>query len=563
MDDAVVDQQIEDLRERMRLLQGDRRANIEIIQANKDANKDEIKRLRDENKELRMKISQIQRSGDVVGLEGDTESMKQQTIRLKKQYDSSRLITAKNKKELQLLKDEVKSLELEARRPNQEDSPLTRNIRMLENRLDKAMIKYNEAQSIRKTYEQIVKRLKDERVGFDSQLAALERTLGAKQKDYDELLLLSGDANHAREVAQQELERVRSGYEEERRRREAELRERHQELALRRQTQDLLRKREKMQKELHDEEAKQEGGRDHSLKSAAAVNAISAQRISQERLEQKNKIDIFEQAFRKIKDATGVSDVNEVIQKIISQEGTTENLMLLTKENQAKIEQLGASKASLKSKVEEVKYSGPGGSHRRKMVDDHEEQLGASSNKLERCKLKYERLAKMLISVKAGIKHLQDKVSVVRDETGGRHVELTDETVVSVLVETEKTIITLIARMKAARAEDLIFRAQHGNGEAEGEEGKVTADEDEMLIKIGGTVQLEEIDDTVLQARPHNQRIELPSMDEDGNEPHIRSDDVLAEVDEEELTRDKVKKASTQLMSQQEKKKKKPKKRRD
>ena len=37
------------------------------------------------------------------------------------------------------------------------------SIRMLENRLDKAMIKYNEAQSIRKTYEQIVKRLKEVR----------------------------------------------------------------------------------------------------------------------------------------------------------------------------------------------------------------------------------------------------------------------------------------------------------------------------------------------------------------------------------------------------------------
>ncbi|CAN0538371.1 unnamed protein product, partial [Ectocarpus sp. 8 AP-2014] len=61
---------------------------------------------------------------------------------------------------LQQLKDEVKDLELESRQPNREDSPLTRKIRMLENRLDKAMIKYNEAQSIRKTYEQIVKRLK-------------------------------------------------------------------------------------------------------------------------------------------------------------------------------------------------------------------------------------------------------------------------------------------------------------------------------------------------------------------------------------------------------------------
>jgi len=54
----------------------------------------------------------------------------------------------------------VKELDLEAKRPTQEDSPLTRKIRILENRLDKAMIKYNEAQSIRKTYEQIVKRLK-------------------------------------------------------------------------------------------------------------------------------------------------------------------------------------------------------------------------------------------------------------------------------------------------------------------------------------------------------------------------------------------------------------------
>ena len=49
-----------------------------------------------------------------------------------------------------------------------EESSLMRNIRILENRLDKVMIKFNEAQSIRKTYEQIVKRLKEERVGYDN-----------------------------------------------------------------------------------------------------------------------------------------------------------------------------------------------------------------------------------------------------------------------------------------------------------------------------------------------------------------------------------------------------------
>lgn len=48
-----------------------------------------------------------------------------------------------------------------------------RNIRVLENRLDKVMIKYNEAQSVQKTYEEVLKRLREERVGYDSQLAII------------------------------------------------------------------------------------------------------------------------------------------------------------------------------------------------------------------------------------------------------------------------------------------------------------------------------------------------------------------------------------------------------
>lgn len=76
-----------------------------------------------------------------------------------------------------------------------------RNIRILENRLDKVMIKFNEAQSIKKTYEQIVKRLKEERVGYDNQLAAIERSLKGKERDFEELLLLAHDATHAKELA--------------------------------------------------------------------------------------------------------------------------------------------------------------------------------------------------------------------------------------------------------------------------------------------------------------------------------------------------------------------------
>jgi hypothetical protein len=60
----------------------------------------------------------------------------------------------------------------------------------MENRLDKAMIKYNEAMSIRKAYELIVKRLREERIGYDNQLSAIEQSLKGKDNDFSELVVL-------------------------------------------------------------------------------------------------------------------------------------------------------------------------------------------------------------------------------------------------------------------------------------------------------------------------------------------------------------------------------------
>jgi len=541
-EDGAVDEQIEDLRERMRLLQGDRKANIDILEGTKNQNKGTITKLRNENKEIRKELALVKGNFSASGADEAEEvaEVKAQVNKLRKQYDELKNRSADQSKILDELKDNVKDLELEARRPNLEDSPLTRKIRMLENRLDKAMIKYNEAQSIKKTYEQIVKRLKEERVGFDNQLAAIERTLAAKQHDYEELLLLSADANHAREVAVQELERVKGGYEEVKRHREKELRERQQEAQVKSDMQARIEKREKLRQEIIAKEAGDLGEEEEdALKANVVTNKLQEGKVAEERTAHRSKIDVFETAFRKIKEATGVSDVNEVIQKIVSQESTTDNLMMLTRENQTKIELLNEEKAALKARVEEIKYSGPGGGHRRKMVDDHEENLSSSAAKLERCRLKYERLAKMLISVKAGIDHLADKLDQVREDS--RQITMTDDTIVDVMYQCEQTLVNLLQSVKAHEEK------RHVEAElAEGMDGAIV-EQEESTFKVS--------ESDLVQTRPFNQRIHLPNGenaedDEDGEEG--------AEVgDEEELTRDKVKKASCQILSTQEKKKKK------
>merc|ERR1711939_543849 len=161
---------------------------------------------------------------------------------------------------LEELNDKCAELSSNASLPTTEANPQSRQIRVLENRLDKAMIKYNEAQSIRKTYEQIVKRLKEERIGFDNQLAAIERTLKAKEKDLEELVLMSHDAQHAKEVAKGELLKLEHTLTEERKQREKELADRRALVQQKVEMNQRMEKRDKMRREMALVDGNDQGG---------------------------------------------------------------------------------------------------------------------------------------------------------------------------------------------------------------------------------------------------------------------------------------------------------------
>merc|ERR1719424_1566543 len=171
---------------------------------------------------------------------------------LQRKVDNLKADNNRKRWNLEELSGKFDELKTDAALPTTEASPQMRQIRVLENRLDKAMIKYNEAQSIKKTYEAIVKRLKEDRVGFDNQLAAIERTLKAKERDYEELLLLSHDAYHAKEMAQAELHRFEQGVMEERNQRDKEVQEKKVLVQQRVEMNQRLEQRERMLKKQQD-----------------------------------------------------------------------------------------------------------------------------------------------------------------------------------------------------------------------------------------------------------------------------------------------------------------------
>jgi hypothetical protein len=304
-------------------------------------------------------------------------------------------------------------------------------------------------------------------------------------------------------------------------------------------------------------------------------------------------VDIFENAFRKIKEATGVSDVNEVILKITSQEATTENLITVTRENQGKIEALNQLRKQIKAHCEEIKYSGVGGGQHRKMVDSFEDQLANSVTRLDRARLKYERLSKIAISMKAGVGHLQDKLESFREETNGSSFVMSDETITEVLRECEICFTQLTKRIKAgedeARRAQITDTSDGGTSEEKPSSlsqqgtttvprtptgipktstGKLTGNSSRGMFQRNNVREVVDIDETASRLntlRPFNQRIDLNWVEESFTAGVYTNYEVgpdeatIGDLEDDELTRDKVKRASSQILIAMEKRKKKPK----
>ena len=74
--------------------------------------------------------------------------------------------------------------------------------------------------------------------------------------------------------------------------------------------------------------------------------------------EQQARIVTYEEAFKKIKEATGVSDLKEVVERFETQGETRKNLEELKKENEKNISRLREEKENRQKEFEEMKYSG-------------------------------------------------------------------------------------------------------------------------------------------------------------------------------------------------------------
>uniref|UniRef100_A0A3P9MTX4 Coiled-coil domain containing 151 n=1 Tax=Poecilia reticulata TaxID=8081 RepID=A0A3P9MTX4_POERE len=142
---------------------------------------------------------------------------------------------------------------------------------------------------------------------------------------------------------------------------------------------------------------------------------------------------IFEEILKNLKEATGVSDLQDVLEHFTSEKENCESLENLKKQNEEALEKLKEEKELLRQQFDKMKYSGEAKLSKIKKLEECEQQL---QDQLQRRDADAERLAnnvKALGAIRAGVEHLAGKLQDISLAKPFKSFPTSDEFVLELL----------------------------------------------------------------------------------------------------------------------------------
>ncbi|XP_070684380.1 coiled-coil domain-containing protein 151 [Pempheris klunzingeri] len=527
--------QIMEMQRKIQLLEGDRTAYYESSQSTIKKNRESIRQLRQENKRLYKKLAETNAGDENViraafhnrGLEKDAyrnmsgkaalTALEERVLSKMKRFNALKHTTQTHQRRLDELKMEYQRVKplgssgaqsADARARKKEEDAM--NLRALENSLEKTQFKCKEAENIMTNYQKLKSHLQEESLTFQGQLDGLEAEILKHREELHNMQAMNNDAQLSKEAAKAELQQQEELLYKERKERERII------ASYRKKVEER-----KAQAEKVDRRAQRTAMQPDELSSEAQR---STPRMAGE---EEKAISTFEEAFRRIKEATGVTDIQEIVERFISQKETHQHLEKLREENEKVLQQLKEQKELLSQQFQDMKYSGEAKlSSDQQMLEEYEQQLQASQQKCDANKEHLDWLVKALSTVRAGSEHLADKL---------QHITLSEDTGADVSPDSDEFVVELMTQCE--------LKLQLLHEELQGKD--LTAvmkemEEEEFYVRIEGKLPA------------YNTRVKLP---EDQRLDLFNDEDESEEDEADIISREALKRQSQLIIDSKSKKK--------
>ena len=359
-------------------------AYIDSTQKQKVQNEKEIEKLKKDYEKLRNDVNVLKKTCLYVpGRVKSAASSENNFYRLK--LDEARNNKKKSQETFNQLNKKLEELKSEAKFINDDNNPYVKRIKLLENKLDKAMIKYNEAMSIRRTYEQILTRLKEERAGYDNQIAAIQKSLKAKGHDLNEFKLLLQDSKMAKVYSKLLVENTNLS--------KKAFEDHFNQLIQAHKNENL--------KELQKEKS-EERKRKNIQNEVQATISDDKPKDGKDLTNLEAKVKELEEKDKIVRETTGADDINEICQKFSNLTETKDNLKNEQKELEKMLKSLKEKKEEMIQELKELKFTSQN-EITRKQIEENEKKAEKCMNLCEDSRQKLRKQNKLFVDISTGI----------------------------------------------------------------------------------------------------------------------------------------------------------------
>lgn len=232
-----------------------------------------------------------------------------------------------------------------------QDIKTAKQVRILENRLDHALVRFNEALSVNKRLREEIDHLRRERVVFDNINNKLGKELHEKKKEMALIIEQSNIAYEARDQAHSEMALLKAQADKEQSVFEVEWRELGKILERDRRLKGSI-------------AADKSGAREGDTSKANKSNWDAAKDKASNKTHL-DRVQSFEEAFQQIKAATGIDNIDELVQTFIDAEDQNFSLFNYVSELNNEMEKLEEHISDIKADMD--KYKGQGGQNDRQV----------------------------------------------------------------------------------------------------------------------------------------------------------------------------------------------------
>ncbi|XP_063084782.1 outer dynein arm-docking complex subunit 3 isoform X3 [Cavia porcellus] len=437
--------EVVELQRKIQLLEGDRKTNYENTQWNMKKNQEAISHLHEEIKALQGQLTDLLQ-GDEKVVQAIIQEWKEEKPYLKnrmtqqaleyldhqlsgkvKQLNALRHQVVLRQRRLDELQLQESLRQLEMAEMQDSNTEMAKTMRNLENRLEKARMKAEEAEYITGVYLQLKAYLQEEALTLGNQLDAMEAQVVKTKQEVQELNVVNQEALSARDIAKNQLQYLEEKVIQERKKRELYI-------------SDCKKRAE--EKKLQNERMERKTQRDHLLLQSEDT-IQDHQQAKEEELWRRWSMYQMEVTFSKVKDATGAAETHvsaparlwppvahkpgpahppcpflqSVVRRFLAQGYTFTQLEALKKENEHTLVKLKEEKQRLQRELENLKYSGEATRvSQQKLQAELQMSLKTEEQRRAKAREELERTLRTARVAKDSLEHLASKLKVITVE---------------------------------------------------------------------------------------------------------------------------------------------------